>query len=151
MSISLEIWRRASPSNRRLVRRVLRSVPAALGVVALLAFASQVPWAGAIAQLQARNNERSALAPLLADAKREGLTFAQVVVAHPAHLNKPVYWNVTVQSSTASYVDGRQSWSVVWTNPDRAEAELPRYQTWILARVAGVREEVVYLDYLGRP
>ena len=122
------------------------------GVAVCLSFLVQAPWASALAHLRERSDERAALASLLADAKRENLTFPQVVVAYPAHLNKTIYWNVTVQSSSSSFAEGNPSCPIVWTNPDRVRsAELRVYSTPVLARIAGVRDDVVYLDYLGRP
>jgi len=110
-----------------------------------------VPWGGAIEHMRERSQERAALAPLLAEAKLSALTFPQVVVAHPAHLGKAVYWEVTVQSSTSSYAEGRPAWPIAWTNPERVQSELLWHPTAVLARVAAVRDDVVYLDYLGRP
>lgn len=151
MSISREIWRRASPSNKRLFLRARAALPAAIGVSFVALCLTQVPWASALDHMRERSGERAALAPLLADARRENLTFPQVVVAHPAHLNKVVYWDVTVQSSTSSYADGRPSYPVIWTNPERVSRELLWYQTPVLARVQNVYRDVVYLEYLGKP
>jgi len=83
----------------------------ALVVFALMG--AQIPWAGAYEGFKERRAERAAMAPLLAEAQREALSFPQVVVAHPAHMGKVVLWDV--------------------------------------ARVAAVRDDAVYLDYLGRP
>ncbi|UPT73549.1 MAG: hypothetical protein M0D55_17045 [Elusimicrobiota bacterium] len=151
MSISREIWRRASPSNRRRFAAARRFAPLALGAGLFGAFLVTVPWGDALANMENRRAERAQLAPLLAEARTESLTFPQVVVSNPAHLNKVVYWDVTVQSSTASYADGRQSWPIVWTNPGRVSSELSWHQTAVLARVASVRDDVVWLEYLGRP
>jgi len=110
----------------------------------------RLPWAEAAQNFRQRRAERASLASLLSDARRDALTFPQVVVSHPAFFNKTVYWNVTVTSST-SYAEGRPAWPIVWTNPERVRSE-PVYATdRVLARVAGVKEDAVYLDYLGRP
>lgn len=151
MSISREIWRRASPSNKRLFLRAKRLAPLAAGAGLLGAFLVSVPWAGAFAHMRGRSFERSQLAPLLAEAEREALTFPQVVVSYPAHHNKLVYWEVTVQSSTSSYASGRISWPIVWSNQAQVYGELSSYPTYVLARVVGVRDDVVALDYLGKP
>ncbi|MCR4296134.1 MAG: hypothetical protein NUW21_11420, partial [Elusimicrobia bacterium] len=88
----------------------------------------------------------------LAASGGEGLTFPQVIVAHPAHLGKAVYWDVTVVSTTTSYAEGRPGWSVVWNDPRRAVDEIVQYNhARVLARVAAVDRDAVYLDYLGRP
>jgi hypothetical protein len=156
MSINPAIWRKASRlSSPRLLRRVLRRNARMLAVgpavVVFLLMGSQVPWAGAFEGFKERRAERAALAPILAEALRERLTFPQVVVAHPAHLGKVVYWDVTVQSSTSSYAEGRVNRSILWTNPERVQRELQWFETPVLARVAAVRDDAVYLDYLGRP
>jgi hypothetical protein len=156
MSINPAIWRKASRlSDPRLLLSRLSGSAKALVAGPLLAVAflmcARAPWADAFVQIRARSAEREALAPLLREAKRESLTFPQVVVAHPAHLGKVVYWEVTVQSRDSSYAEGRPAWPIAWTNPDRAQSELMWYPTAVLARVAAVRDDVVYLDYLGRP
>jgi hypothetical protein len=97
-----------------------------------------------------RWERRAALAPLLAEAKAAHLTFPEVVVAHPAHAGKLVYWDVTVQSSTSSYAAGRPAWPVVWTNYGAVDGEDVR-EDKVLARIAAVKDDVVYLDFLGRP
>lgn len=151
MSISREIWRRASPSNRRRLVRAKRLAPLAAGAGLFGAFLVSVPWGAAFAHMQDRSAERAALAPLLAEAERADLTFPQVVAANPAHLNKLVYWEVTVQSSTSSYASGRLNWPVVWTNPGRVSRDQLWSPTYVLARVAAVRDDAVVLDYLGKP
>jgi hypothetical protein len=156
MSINPVIWRKASRlSSPRLLRRVLRRYEKALligpALAVFLLMGSQVPWASAYRGFGERRAERASLAPLLAEALRERLTFPQVVVAHPAHLGRVVYWEVTVQSSTSSYAEGRVNRPILWTNPERVARELQWYETPVLARVAAVREDAVYLDYLGRP
>ena len=156
MSISREIWRKASRlSDPRLLLSRLPGRAKALAAGPLLVVAvlmcARAPWADAFVQIRARGAAREALAPLLREAKRESLTFPQVVVAHPAHLGKVVYWEVTVQSRDSSYAAGRPSWPTLWTNPERVQSELMWYPTAVLARVAAVKGEVVYLDYLGRP
>lgn len=156
MSINPETWRKALRlSDLRLLRRVLSRRAKALIAGPLIVLAvlmgAQVPWADTFASFRQRSSERSALAPLLVVAKRDHLTFPQVVASHPAHLGKVVYWEVTVQNSTSSYAEGRISWPIVWTNPDRAQSELMWYPTPVLARVAAVSNDMVWLDYLGRP
>jgi hypothetical protein len=121
-----------------------------LAAGAALSLASRAPWGEVLAGLRERRDQRAALAPIVAEAERAHLTFPEVVVAHPAHAGKAVYWDVVVQSSTSSFAGGRPAWPVVWTNPDRVAAEQIRDDK-VLARVAGVKDEVVYLDYLGRP
>ena len=140
MSINPAIWRKASRWSKRVALAVL-----------VAAGAASVPWARLAAGYQERRAQRTALAPLIADAEREHLTFPQVVVAHPAHANKTVYWLVTVQSSTSSYAHGRPSWPILWTNPERVQAEHMYQPERVLARVAAVKDEAIYLEYIGRP
>lgn len=156
MSINPGIWRKASRlSEPRLLWRAL-PLPAKAFVLStagwlLLLTAARLPWAEAAGHYRQRRVEREALAPLLADARRDSLTFPQVVVSHPAYYNKTVYWNVSVTSAT-SYAEGRPYWTILWTNPERVEAEHLSYQDErVLARVAAVKEDVVYLEFLGRP
>ena len=152
MSISREIWRKASPSNRRLVASALRRFPVAAGAALFGAFFVTVPWTEAYAHLRERSDERAALAPFLAEARAKPVTFPEVVVSHPAYLHKLVYWDVTVQSSTSSYAAGRPAWPVVWTNPERLPKDAPLWQqTALLARVENVRDDVVFLEYVGKP
>ncbi len=151
MSISREIWRRASRSNRRALLRVWLLAPVALGAAVFVLACTQVPWASAFQGFQQRREESGALAPLVVEARRESLTFAQVVVAHPAHLHKLVLWDVTVQSSTSSFAEGRASRPVVWTNPERVSQDLMWYQTRVVARVEAVKDDTVWLEYLGKP
>lgn len=151
MSISREIWRRASPSNRRLALRAWLLAPVALGAAVFVLACTQIPWASAFQGYQERRDERTALSPLLAEAERAALTFPEVVVSNPAHLHKLVYWDVTVQSSTSSFAEGRPSRPVVWTNPDRVSRDLMWYQTKVVARVEAVKDDTVWLEYLGKP
>ena len=151
MSISREIWRRASPSNKRRFLGAKRLAPLALGAGLFGAFLVTVPWGEAFANMQNRRFERSQLEPLRAEAARDALTFPQVVASHPAHLHKLVLWEVTVQSSTNSFAEGRVSWPIVWTNQERVSHDLLWHPTTVVARVEGVRDDVVYLEYLGKP
>ncbi len=151
MSISREIWRRASPSNKRRLLRAKRAFPLAAGAALFGAYLVSVPWGQAYANMRARSDERSRLAPLVAEAERENLTFPQVVVSYPAHHNKLVYWNVTSPSSTTSYASGRPAWGVVWADPELVARDLPWQGGRVVARVVGVRGDFVALDYLGRP
>ncbi len=121
----------------------------------LVSFLSSNYLSGAVQGYRERKAEREFLASSLTEARRERLTFPQVVVAHPAHLGKPVYWDVTVTSATSSdavgYAEGRPAWRVLWTNPDRVWAERLSSHERVLARVAVVKDDVVSLTYLGRP
>lgn len=148
MSTNPETWRKALRlSDRRLLARF--ALLAVSGVAVLLAAAS-LPWADIAQAFCERHDERAALAAVLAEAKRLHLSFPQVVVSHPAHAGKPVYWDVSVISSTASWVEDHPAWPIIWTNPDRVKAE----RIWkdrVLARVAAVSDEVVYLEFVGRP
>lgn len=156
MSTNRGTWRKASRlSNPRLLWRIA-SFPAKAFAVSLalwlaLLGAWRLPWAETAANFRERRAEREALSPILADARRSNLTYPQVVVAHPAHLGKAVYWDVTVVSTSTSYAEGRPGWSVVWSNPERAAAELLHNHGRVVARVAAVDRDGVYLDYLGRP
>ena len=150
MWINREIWRRASPSNRRRLAFARRQAPVAAAAAVFGAFAVTVPWNEAYAHLRERSAERAALAPLLDEASRKPLTFPEVVVSHPAHLHKLVNWEVTVQSSS-SYVDGRVAWPVFWTNPERVRRDLQWHPVKVLARVEAVKDDAVWLEYLGRP
>ena len=116
----------------------------------LCSLALRLPWPEVMAGLKERRAQRAALAPMIAQASKDALSFPEVVVAHPAHAGKLVYWDVTVQSSTSSFAAGRPAWPVAWTNPDRVAAESVR-EDRVLARVAAVKDGVVLLDYLGRP
>ena len=151
MWINREIWRRASPSSRRRLAFARRQAPVAAGAALLGAFLVTVPWTEAYAHLRERRDQRAALAPLLAEASAAPLTFPEVVVSHPAHLHKVVCWEVTVQSSTSSYAEGRVAWPVVWTNPERVSRDLQWQPAKVVARVEAVRDDVVWLEYLGRP
>lgn len=148
MSTNPETWRKALRlSDRRLLARFALLV--ASGVAVLLA-AISLPWTDIAQAFHERQDERAALAVVLAEAKRLDLTFPQVVVSHPAHVGKPVYWDVSVLSSSASWVEGHPAWPIIWTNPDRVKAE----RIWkdrVLARVAVVMDEAVYLEFVGRP
>ncbi len=150
MSISREIWRRASPSNRRRFAVAKRLAPVAVFAAVFGAFAVTVPWSQTLAHLRERSDERAALAPFLAEAKLKPLTYPEIVVSHPAYLHKLVYWEVTVQSSTSSYASGRPAWPVVWTNPERLPRDLYQPAT-VVARVDNVLNDAVYLEYVGRP
>lgn len=154
MSTNRGTWRKASRlsdlrPNARFLARVF-GVSLLLGLALLGAW--RLPWAATAANYRERRAERAALKPILADARREGLTFPQVVVTYPAHLGKTVYWDVTVVSTTTSYAEGRPAWSVVWNDPRRAADEIVQHNhARVLARVAAVDRGAVYLDYLGRP
>lgn len=155
MSINPAIWRKASRlSSPRLFWRVLpRPAKAALVgpvFVVFLLMGAQIPWATAFQGFQQRRAERANLAPLLAEAERLSLTFPQVVVAHPAYIGKPVYWAVQVISTSNTRIEEHPAWQVIWTNPERVHDE-QIYSTKVLARVAAVNGDAVYLDYLGRP
>ncbi len=155
MSINPAIWRKVSRSNRRLSRIFLTVAAASVVLCAagsvLVPFLTSEYLSGALRGFRERRAERDALAPVLVEAKRAGLTFPQVVVSHPAHAGKAVYWDITVASSTSSYAEGRPAWAIVWTNPERVRAELNFTHERVLARVAAVRDDSVLLDYLGRP
>jgi hypothetical protein len=140
MSINPETWRKAS----RL------SDPRVVAAVVLAAAAAATPWGHLRASYLERRAERDALAPILAEAERLNLTFPQVVVSHPAHVGKPVYWAVQVVSTSSTRVDEHPAWQVLWTNPERVRRD-SIYGDRVLARVAAVRDDAVYLDYLGRP
>ncbi|MBI4061815.1 MAG: hypothetical protein HY403_10320 [Elusimicrobia bacterium] len=127
------------------------SDPRVAGALAAAAAAAAMPWGSIRDGYRERRAEREFLAPIFAEARRDRLTFPQVVVTYPAYAGKPVYWDVTVASSSTSYAEGRPAWPIVWTNPDRVKARLSSSQERVLARVAAVRDDVVYLDYLGRP
>ena len=143
MWINRETWRKASRSSKRYA-------PVAAGAALFGAFAVSVPWNEAFAHLRERQDQRAALAPLLAEASLKPVTFPEVVVAHPAYLHKLVYWDVTVQSSTSSFAAGRPAWPIVWTNPERLPEGL-YHQTSVVARIDNVLNDVVYLEYVGRP
>ena len=143
MSISREIWRKASRLSKRYA-------PVAAGAALFGAFAVTVPWNQALAHLRERSDERAALAPYLAEAKLKSLTYPEVVVSHPAYLHKLVYWDVTVQSSTSSFAAGRPAWPVVWTNPERLPEGM-YHQVSVVARIDNVLNDAVYLEYLGKP
>lgn len=151
MSISREIWRRASQSNRRALLRVWLLAPVALGSVVFVLACTQVPWASAFQGYQQRRSERAALSPLLVEAEKNALTFPQVVASNPAHLHKLVSWTVTVQSSTSSYAEGRVSWPIAWTNPERVSRDLMWHPAKVLARVEAIKDDTVWLEYLGEP
>ena len=155
MSINPGILRKASRlSDPRLLWRIApfpaRAFVVSLGCWLVVLAASQLPWGAMEGNFRLRRAERAALAPVLADARRSNLTFPQVVAAHPAHLGKAVYWDVTVVSTHTSYAEGRPGWSVVWSDPRRASDEIQSHAR-VLARVAAVDRDGVYLDYLGRP
>lgn len=157
MSTSRGTWRKASRSSdpRLLWRRApfpAKAFAVSLALWLALLGARRLPWAETAANYRERRAERAALSPILADARREGLTFPQVVVAHPAHLGKTVYWDVTVVSTTTSYAEGRPGWRVVWNDPQRAADDIVQSgHARVLAKVAAVDRDAVYLDYLGRP
>jgi hypothetical protein len=141
MSINPAIWRKA----------LRLSSPLVLGSVLTAAAAVATLWGRLRDGYQERKAERSFLAAHLAEARRDQLTFPQVVVSYPAYHDKTVYWNVRV-SSVASFAEGRPGWPILWTNPERVETLLMPYQdAHVLARVAAVREDTVYLEFLGRP
>ncbi|MBI3288010.1 MAG: hypothetical protein HYZ74_00660 [Elusimicrobia bacterium] len=119
---------------------------------AAIALLWAVPWARLNHDFHERRDERRSMASLLGEANRLALTFPQVVVSHPAYAGKPVYW-VVAPSSAASYAEGRPSWPVLWTNPDRFTAEMPgsSFHNRVLARVAAVKDDTVYLEYVGMP
>ncbi len=155
MSINPAIWRKASRlSSPRLLWRVLpRPAKAALVGPAFIVFllaGAQIPWATAFQGFQQRRAERASLAPLFEEAERLDLTFPQVVVAHPAYVGKPVYWAVQ-SGSTSARIEEHPAWLVVWTNPERVNDDQVYGTTKVLARVAAVNGDAVYLDYLGRP
>ena len=141
MSINPAIWRKASRWSR----------PAAFAVLVAACIAA-VPWARLREDFKIRRVERDALASAFAEAQRENLTFAQVVVAHPAYMGKSVYWEVTPGGDIGSgYVEGRPNRCVQWTNRTLADPEMNGARQRVLARVAGVKDNLVYLEYLGRP
>lgn len=130
MSTNPETWRKALRlSDPRLLWRVA-SFPTRVFVIssavwAVLLVAASLPWADTAQALRERASERAELAPVFAEAKRLDLTFPQVIVSHPA-------------------------WPIIWTNPDRVKAE----RIWkdrVLARVAAVMDDAVYLEFVGRP
>ena len=155
MSINPAIWQKASRlSDPRLLWRVT-PYTAKVAVVTTafclaLMMGAQLPWAQTFQNYQQRHAQRVALAPILAEARHSDLTFPQVVVSHPAFVNKTVYWDVTVTSAT-SYAEGRPAWPIIWTNPERVNAEYIHQHQRVLARVTAVREDTVYLEFLGRP
>jgi len=155
MSINPAIWPKASRwSKPRLLWRALPFSVKAFAVsaafwLALLA-AAWLPWAKTARDFRERRAERESLAPLRAEAERLRLTFPQIVVVHPAYVGKPVYWAVQVISTSSTRVDEHPAWRVIWTNPERVQDERI-YRDKVLARVAAVDGEAVYLDYLGRP
>lgn len=157
MSTNRGTWRKASrSSDPRLLRRNAPFAAKAFAVSLLLWLALlgawRLPWAATAANFRERRAERAALRPILSDARREGLTFPQVVVAFPAHLGKTVYWDVTVVSTSTSYAEGRPAWRVVWNDPQRAADEIVEHNhARVLGRVAAVDRDAVYLDFLGRP
>lgn len=151
MSTNLETSRKVSPSSDRRRRMARAAVAAAVGCAALFA-ASRLPWMKLLENARERRDERASLAPLAAEAERAAATYPQVVDSYPLHKDKAVYWDVSVTSAT-SYVDGRISRTVLWTNPEsvaRADLEY-RKNVRLLARVADVKGGVVFLEYLGRP
>jgi hypothetical protein len=141
MSINREIWRKAS----RL------SEPRVAGAFAAGLVVGVMPWGRLRDDFNERQAQRRSMAPLVAEASRSPVTFPQVVVAHPAHLHKLVYWDVTVQSSSSSFVEGRPAWPVVWTNFERIPADQRWAPVKVVARVEAVKDDVVWLEYLGRP
>ena len=155
MSTNHGIWRKASRlSEPRLLWRVLPLPAKACVLVSmgslLLLLGARLPWAQAAQHFHERQAERAGLAPLVAEAERLNLTFPEVVVSYPAHLGKPVYWPVSVISTSTTRVQEHPAWLIVWTNPERVHDDQV-YSTKVLARVAAVRGDAVYLDYLGRP
>lgn len=157
MSTNRGTWRRASrlSSSRRLWGLPpfwAKSFAASLALGLALLVVWHLPWASTAANFRERRAEREAMKPILAHARREGLTFPQVVVTFPAHLGKTVYWDVTVVSTSTSYAEGRPGWKVVWNDPQRAAVEIVEHNhARVLGRVAAVDRDAVYLDYLGRP
>jgi hypothetical protein len=145
--INREIWRKALRSSK------LRALGAVLAAAAL---AAVIPWRRIGADFLERRAQREAIAASLAEARAANISFPQVVVGHPDYLGKAVYWDVTTTSMTvtyaAGYTAGRPGWPIVWRNPQKVRAEIEWVnQTKVLARVMGVRDDVVYLEYLGRP
>ncbi len=155
---------KASPWNRnvRHFRLALALTPGQrrqavifAGAFVGLAVLSQLPWVDAAAQLLSRRAELARLSKEIYDARLTPISYDAVRTAPPeTYLGRPVLWCVDHVAGGVSYLGGKPSQPLSWTN----EAAVPKNSptsggrcTQVLASIQGWDRDGVKLAFMGEP
>jgi len=119
-------------------------------VLALLPWEAMFLWTASRFELaHDRKEERKAWSPQIALAARLQLSYEQVAARPRDFMGKPVVW--CVDHHGASYLDGRPSLPVSWSNDEQVPVTSDRHCEKMLAVIEDSDGEGVLLRYLGRP
>ncbi|MBI5241114.1 MAG: hypothetical protein HY926_11625 [Elusimicrobia bacterium] len=125
-----------------------------LAVIAVAGVLLGAPeWFGGLArQLRLRHDEKSSLSAVVRDAQRLGITYDQVAAKPQDYAGKPVHWCVDHPDPKVSFLEGRPSQPLVWSNDEAVLRTGPNgHCTMMLATVEGAGPEGVRLRLLGLP
>ncbi len=114
MSTSPVTSPKASPSNSGRQDALRRAAFASLAAIVFVALC-EFPWSFFGTQISEKNTARRAVAPLVEQAKLWPMTY------ETAEAGKPVVWCVDHPAKGVSYLSGRQSQPLVWSN----DAQVP--------------------------
>ena len=124
-----------------------------LGVLVGFQLAQQ-PWERGLARLvvlsglaRARHEEQKALSPQAALALKLKLSYEQVAAKPQDYLGKPVVWCIDHPDPKVSYVEGRPSQPVSWSNAQ----DVPRTSDRHCEKMLAVVESSGSLRYIGTP
>ncbi|MCX5796465.1 MAG: hypothetical protein NTY77_13310 [Elusimicrobia bacterium] len=122
-------------------------------LIALLPWEPVFVWlAGRFDLARARHEEQKSLSPQAALAYRLDLTYEQVAAKPQDFVGKPVVWCVDHPDPNVSFLEGRPSQPLVWSNDEAVLRTGPKgHCTRMLAVVEGAGLQGVRLRFIGLP
>lgn len=161
MSTNPGTSRSPSPSSELTARRprlpaaALRAlVPFAAVLLMILGAAIAPPLARLWSQLTERSDARASLGSLIETARRQPVDYDALRADPAAFKDRPVLWCVDHPASGVSYLAGKPSRPLAWSN----DSELPLNSptgggrcTELVAVLEGARAGVPLLRFVGRP
>ncbi len=148
---SRQAWRVFTPGQRR----ILALTAAAGGAVVFLAvFLRVMPVPALLEGWGQRRAERAALEEFIARAKREPVDYEAARADPKAFHGRPVVWCVDHPASGYSYLSGKPSQPLSWTNAARVPLNSPVQGgrcDLVVASVEGASRDGLLLNFVGRP
>lgn len=158
MSTNLGTWRKALRWSKfgrawgRLPAWWREPVVFALGTAFGILIAVAVPWERVAGGFIERRAQRTAMIPLILDARHLPLDYEQALACGASCLGRSVVWRVTMVTPDGGYVAGRPGWPFHWTNPQRVRAfSWGQGTSEVVARLGAVHEGKIDLTFVGLP
>lgn len=146
-----QAWRVFDPGQRRILLAV-----AATAAMLLLgaAFLRVMPVMELVDGFGRRRAERNGLAGFIAQAKREPVDYDAARADPGAFKGRPVVWCVDHPAAGVSYLSGRPSQPLAWSDEVRLPKNSPTTGgrcDLVVATIEGASREGLVLNFVGRP